>query len=78
MLLWVKSSVSIKFKLSAETVPVFKISSAKFVNSIVTLSASIVAESLFTKSSPAVTLKLSALIFEEFLFIKSPSAVTLN
>ena len=62
VLLWVKSSVSIKFKLSDKTVPVLAISLSKFVTSIVTVSASIVELLWLEKSFPTVTLKLSALI----------------
>ena len=39
VLVWVKSSVRIKFKLADETVPVFVISSTKFVTPIVTVAA---------------------------------------
>ena len=62
-----KSSVSIRFKLSDETVPVLAISLAKFVTSIVTVSASI--DTLLVKSSPAIILRLSAFIV--VLLIKS-------
>ena len=39
VLVWVKSSVRIKFKLADETVPVLEISSSKFVTPIVTVAA---------------------------------------
>ena len=64
-LLWVKPSVSIKFKLADETVPLFVISSAKFVTSIVTVFALIVA--LLLKSSPAVILRLFVLMAPSLL-----------
>ena len=58
---WVKSSVRIKFKLSAEMLPALEILLTKFGTSIVTVAASIVEPAALLKSF-AVTLKLSALI----------------
>ena len=70
LLSWLKLLVSIKFKLSAVTVPELEISSAKLVTSIVKVSATIAPELL--KSTPAVILRLSASIV--VLLIKSRPA----
>ena len=66
-LVWVKSSVRIKFKLSDETVAALEIS-AKFGTSIVMVSALIVAPAILLKvSSINVTVKLTALIVDALL-----------
>ena len=67
--------MSIKFKLADEIVPVFSISLAKFVTSIVTVSVLLIV-ALLLKSSPAVILRLSVLMIPALL--KSAPAVILR